>query len=478
MVGDGAWLRHTRHDFQALVVQELTVLASSLRFRLIASLAVVLMLTSAVLYASRYRLELETYRDALERRDAELQGQTVSSLANMAHSAFKPPWKLAFLTDGAQSQGLDVYRHTLSLWEFPEVGTRSPTLERWSETEPLDWLFVLRSVLSLAAFVLGYDAVCGRRQRRRLRLILTYASSRAEVLTAKLLALWTCLAAPFLAGALLGLPVLVLYGGVRFQAAELAKVGATVLLGLGSAALFASMAILVSILSGSAEHGLVKGALVWVTAVVVIPGAAGLAAQMARPLPSDQQIARRIAEVRGQVLGVEEDNPKTWRSRALAAVDGYAWERRSAAAEMKRYERQEKIRRDLVRDQLAQVALARNVAALSPMALLQDATERLVGSGPYRDRRFLEQVWAFHEVLAAYVGELDRRDPESPHLLFFPGYLSAQPVSVDEVPRFAFAEASLGEGLRAASGRLLALAVWTAALAALAYATFARWEVR
>lgn len=461
--------RQTCHVFYALVVHEVADLVASFRFRVTAFLVVTLMLVSAVLYASRYRSEREAHENALRLHDAALSGRTVAGLASMSHPAFKPPWKLAFLADGEQSQGLDIYRQTLTPWELPELETRSPTRDRWRESEPLDWLFVSRAVLSLAAFVLGYDAICGRRQHRRLLLILSYAHSRAKVLTAKLAALWACLVAPFLAGTLVGLLAFALTGGVRFQGGELVKIGLAVLLSLVSAVLFSLMALLVSVLSQVAVNSLVMAALLWVTTVAVAPAAAGLAAQLLRPIPSEQEVIRRVQEARRQAA---------WRPKEVAALDGYALERRSAELEMERFERQEALRRDLVDQRIAQVVLARNLAALSPMALLHDLTERLLGTGPYRDRRFLEQAWAFREVLAAHVEELDRGDPESPHLHFFPDYLSNRPVASEAVPRFFFAETSLREGVREAFGRLRALAIWTAALTVLAYAAFERWDPR
>ncbi len=129
-----------------------------------------------------------------------------------------------------------------------------------------------------------------------------------------------------------------------------------------------------------------------------------------------------------------------------------------------------------VERQLSQVLLARDLAALSPMHLVQDLIERAVGSGPYRDGAFLDQAWAFGDRLAEHVRELDRKDPDSPHILFMPRYLSQNTVDSEAVPRFDYREATLREGLELAASRIGLLAFATALLLLANLVGFARYS--
>jgi hypothetical protein len=179
----------------------------------------------------------------------------------------------------------------------------------------------------------------------------------------------------------------------------------------------------------------------------------------------DQRIAREHAGGEGR-----------WRQPEWAAADGFAWERRSAAAENERFDLQEEIRRQGLRRKAGQARLARNLASLSPMSLTQDLAERLTGSGLGRDESFLEQAWSFRPVLWERLTALDARDPESPHILFFSGYLSKQPVGADGLPRFSFREKPVRQGLADARLVLAAFALETAALAAISIFVFSRYD--
>lgn len=459
----------------ALTTRELGELRESFRYRAVVAVIVLVMTVSAVLGAARHRAATGALPDVLERYAEELDGATVGFLAELRHPAIKPPWRLAFLAEGDQHRTPNLYWQALTAWEEPFFESRHHGSEGLQEAESLDWTFVLRTVLSLAAFLLGYDALRGPRQHRLLELLLAQAVDRWQVLTAKLIAIWSSLALPFLGGALLSLAVVVVYGGLKPSPGELAKVALMALLGLWAAGLYATGALLVSARSREANRSLAALALLWVAAVVVLPAASGLVTPLLRPLPDEQEIS--LEAIRHE-LDLGPSTGTDWRPPEWGRDDGYAVERRSARIQNRRFELEEAQRRRQVLAQLEQAAVARRLASLSPMLLVTDVAERLVGSGRFRDRRFVVEAWAFRDVLAAHVRELDRRDPMSPHLEFFNRYLSSQPVRGDAVPRFTFSEISVGEGLRLAALPLAALAAITLALAVAAYLSFERYQVR
>ena len=451
----------------ALTARELGELWESFRFRAVLAVIVLVMTISAALNAAHHHAEAGARPEILERYAEEIADATVGSLADVPHPAIKPPWRLAFLAEGQQRQTPNVYRQALSAWEVPVFESRHRGDERRHETEPLDWTFVMRTVLSLAAFLLGYDAVCGPRQRRLLELTLAQAVERWQVLAAKLIAIWSCLAVPFVCGASLSLATLALFGH-RLTGGELVKVTLVGALGLGAAVLFVAVALVVSARIREANRSLTALALVWVAAVVVIPAASGLVTPLIRPLPGEAGD--------GGVLAPEETSD--WRPPEWAAQDDYALERESARVHNRQFEAAESERRRRVEAQLGQAALTRWLASVSPMHLVQESAERLAGSGQARDRRFVAEAWAFREVLAAHVRGLDRGDPESPHVEFFSRYLSSRPAEAEAVPRFTFDEISWAAGLRLAAVPLAVLVVLTLVATAAAFLSFERFDVR
>ncbi|RMH19962.1 MAG: hypothetical protein D6696_09290, partial [Acidobacteria bacterium] len=313
-----------------LVRRELAELLGKRRTRGVMVLIVLVPLLAAVIAGARYRADRRAFDVAVERYERHLEAASVNDLADLYHPAIKPPFRLALIAGAGELTSPKVDRRVLSAWLEPELVGLRPIRpyrktederlpetplgldQRLPEPEPLDWQFLIGVVLSLAAFVLGYDALCGRRQRALLRLTLSYAVDRRQALLAKLAALWTCLALPFVAGAGASVLVMVGYGGLRPSGEEMAKMAAALAVGLWAIAFFVLIALLVSALVGAAARALATLALVWVAAVVAIPAAAVLLAQVLRPTPTELQIAHRMADVRRQVEG--ERGAGSWRA--------------------------------------------------------------------------------------------------------------------------------------------------------------------
>lgn len=482
---EGAARRAVQRVLAGMVSREIRELAASFRFRVTVVLTLTLMVVSAVAGRSRFRAEMREHERLSQELAGAVEGTPLADLLREPYPVFKPPWKLAVLSAGRQRWTPDLYRSTLSVYLYPEL-TRHRDAEPGLAREPLDWAFVIRVILSMAAFALGYDAICGKKQRAILEMVLSYPVFRWQVVTAKLVAVWACVAAPFVFGAIISLLILAAFGGIRFSAAELVKSGLLILIGLWACAFFAAVALWVSLRAREPPRSLAVLVLLWVTAVVAIPGAGGLLAQTVLPLPTDQEITRRILAV-SRAVEKQRGGPGGLRDPANVAAGGHVTERATAATQNLRYRLQEVERRQRVRDELAQVELAHGLSSASPMFLIQDLAERLVGSGPSRDRGFVEQAWDFGDSLAARTVVLDDEDPESPRLWegferqgpvrLLPGFAARRPVAPGDLPDFVFRERSLREGLRAAAPRVLLFALFTAVVLILLRAAARGFEV-
>lgn len=467
-----------RHRTTAATVFRLEArrILGSFRFHASAFLLLVLMTLAAVTAAARYRVELVEQAALADDHARQLAGTTLDDAAEVLHPAVKPPWRLALLVAGGQEATPDVYSQAPSAFVTPELRRLHTGNPRLPSPAPLDWMFAIRCVLSLAAFLLGHDAVCGERRAGTLKLLLSYPVPRWKVLTGKLLAVWGCLALAFLAGALLSLLLAAGPGGIPLDGTDLAKAGLVVLLGLWAAAFFVLVALLVSSLTREPSASLGVLAWLWVSAVIVVPAVAGLLAHRLDPLPTESEIGRQLAEVRGRVAREFAGREGHWRPLEWAAADGFAWERASAEAENRRQALEEEVRRRVIDGKLGQARLARSLASLSPTSLIEDLAERLTGSGLLRDASFLAQARAYHSTLADRVRALDAADPESPHILFFTNYLSRRPLAPGALPVFTFQEQPVPAGTAAALPLLLVLAVETFLLAAAALLAFARYD--
>ena len=450
-------------------------LVSSFRFGAVSILLLLLLILPAVTASARHRLEREAHLAVAEEHSASLRGATVDDLAEIRYPALRPPWRLAFAVDGGQAATPDVYEQSLSPLVAPELRRTQEDNHRLPGPVPLDWLFAVRVVLSLAAFLLGHDVLCGERQAGTLKLLLSSPVPRWKILAGKLAALWTCLAAVLVLGFALSGGLLFVLGN-SLGGADLLKAGLVVLLGLWAAAFFSLTALVVSAASRAPATSLSVLVLLWVGGAVVIPALGSLLAHRLAPIPAEGEVKQRMQEIHRRIAWKHAGSEGRWRAPEWAAADGYAWERASARAEIERRRLQDEAHWWVIGRKLRQARLARTLGSLSPPALIQDLGERLTGAGGWRDRAFLAQARAFRPVLEDRVRRLDAADPASPHILFFRGYLSQQPVQPRDIPRFALREIPAAEGLALAAPALAMLGLETLALAILAVYLLARQE--
>ncbi|HEX3525451.1 MAG TPA: ABC transporter permease subunit [Thermoanaerobaculia bacterium] len=455
---------------------EVGLAARSFRFWAAAFLLLALMLLGAVTSAARHRRDATGQADIEQAYARRLAGATVADAAEISHPALKPPWRLALVVDGGQAATPDTLSQPLSALEEPALRRAAEENPRLPAGEPLDWLFGIRIVLSIGAFLLCHGAVCGEQRGGTLKLLFSLPISHWKILAGKFLAAWTCLAVPFLAGAVVSLLIAASLGDLQLTGENLLRAALGALAGLWAAAFFVLLALLVSSLTRDPSSSLGVLALLWVAAVVVVPALSVLLARRLQPLPTDAEINQQMAAARLTAGREFAGEGERWRQPRWAVVDGYAWEKLSARVEIRRAALQEEIRRQLLGGKMRQAFLARTLASLSPPSLVQDIAERLTGTGLARDQAFLDQAWAFRAALEERVRRLDAADPASPHILFFREYMSPRPLGPDPLPRFAFREQTLGEGVSSAQLVILAFALETLLLAASALLAFTRYN--
>lgn len=232
----------------AIFWNEVRRVIGRVRFRLSAVLLMAVMALAAVTAGARYRNDVLAQTSVVENHARETAGLSIDRMAEARYPALKPPWRLSLVVDGGQTETPDLYSQALSALVTPEIRRIRGSNYRLPSREPLDWMFAIRILLPLAAFLMGYDAVCGERRAGTLKLLLSYPVPRWRVLAGKLLALWSCLAASLLAGGILSL-LLARMGGIPLTTGDLARAGMVLLLGLWAAFFFVLAALMVSALS-------------------------------------------------------------------------------------------------------------------------------------------------------------------------------------------------------------------------------------
>jgi ABC-type transport system involved in multi-copper enzyme maturation permease subunit len=263
---------------------------------------------------------------------------------------------------------------------------------------------------------------------------------------------------------------------------------AVLVLGLLLISAFVFLGLLVSCLLRSSAVVLLVVLSVWIVLAIIVPNVSGIVANMVAEVPSEFEAARQEPLCRVEVL--KEMDELRGRVERGELTDRAAIER--AAREL--FDRGlEKIRDVFMAYDEAtrrRIATGRRIARVSPIALFQYASESLANTGFIRDRRFLRDVKAYSEIYDQYI--LEKTGELIPFVSWGIGFqaeLDGETIEIQswaenyegdmsDFPVFAETPCDLRQGVREAALDLGGLAFWNLVLAALAFAAFARCDVR
>ena len=215
--------------WRTLVWKEARELLSSAKFATAFGVTAVLSLLAFYVGAKNHLQAVAQHQASVAENARRLDGLT-DWLTLQEYRVFLPPSPLEALVTGVSS---DIGRtaEVLGRGEISAEDSRFNEDPIFAVFRFLDLTFVFQVVLSLFAIVLGYDAICGEKERGTLRLTFAQAVPRATYILAKitgsLLTLGVSVAAALLAGCLL-LPVL----GVSLSGEEWLRLAMILISGL------------------------------------------------------------------------------------------------------------------------------------------------------------------------------------------------------------------------------------------------------
>jgi hypothetical protein len=485
-----------------VAVRELADQLTSLRFLIIALLAVSLTPLAVYVGARDYQSRLADYDRLLAERQSLAAGPAgkgvrgISEFVGGAQNilwvlrALRPPEALSVLVRGLDG-GQPEY------WDFSptgvEVGPSATRPQRLVDLlGQLDFEFLVRVVLGLLAILLAFDAVAGEKELGTLRAVLSQPITRTAFLAGKLLGgaatLWFSLAVAFF----VALFSAQLFGIDLLGADPLARV---VLIAATSAAYltcFYALGLLVSSLTSSQKTSLVVLLVAWVVAVLAVPPLATLIAQAASPVPpvravefrkkqldatlrdeADRAAGRAYRETtglpEGWFDGSKYDANKDALDRRIAPIEvSYLSRRRRALGELDSdYGRRADRQNTLAHAMMAPSPAAAFASAAADLALTGDASAAAWREAVRRQQSRLDST-LFDDPPTVVIrnagasGWVDRRTP--PPVAELPAF----------VPPRRDAQAALARALPA----LGLLIVYTGVFVVGSFVAFARYDVR
>lgn len=501
------WHIVTREFFDAL---------NSLRFALTTFILVAVMVTNAVVHLRTHPERVRQYSENVttSRNAVRSRTQLYLLLQKGPGDFYKRPSPLAFIADGGDAflpnqigsggswatSGLGFSLKSIWWMEYPSVNLGAISNLRPKATV-IDWVFIITYLLSFLPMLFTFDALSGERERGTLRLCLSNPVSRHALLLGKFIGALLAVLIPFYFAVLLNLAILSTDTWTQLDTAAWGRLGLIVLIASCYAGIFCAVGLIVSAATRESRLTLVLLLLIWVTTVVFMPSTLGTLApkwmpsiqtrhefKMAKKAALDQIVTDFQEEVKARM-------EKRFRARAslsnlltlspkqaeeavkveLEQVDD-ADLPMMAARVKKEVEIRERLNREHLAAQSAQVLRARAITRFSPAATVQYALESLAGTGFQRHLHFLNSVRRHVRQFREFIDERDRADSTSLHMLGIPQGMSEQPVSPRAIPIFED-KLTFRETLDTAMGDILLLVLLLGVFLLGAFLVFIRSEV-
>ncbi len=426
-----AALPQTQHPrLGTLIVKEVHDLVLTLRFTLGTALVLVLAVLAAYIGSLDYNARLDSYNTKLKLNQDDLSKVAVYSYLRPA--LVRPPEPLSVLDHGLEGRlGTDVSIGVDE--EQAEARGENRGNEYLAIFSEIDLTVIVAVILGLLALLFTFDAVSGEREAGTLKLMMSFSLSRSEVLLGKYLGAWLALMLPTAVACLLSLMVMGAVAHVHFAGQEFLRIA----LIFASYAVYLSVMLLIGLLTSSfvqrSSIGLVVATFIWFFSVAVAPNLAtmipdfvGRRAQVYDAANEQLVQLDKQAEEAGNQLKDPRNFDEKKEPTALFHYainnnnDGWVglechfgdaqyynsvskYFGQAIPLVMKFASRRADIWREYLRYRARQATWARELAFLSPTAVMENLVQFLSGTSPADYRHFMELAAQYRNTFIAYL---------------------------------------------------------------------------
>ena len=369
----------------------------SMKFLFGTLLCLVLVVISTVISLQDYQSRMSEYESAI----AEFNEKPDIFRVRI----YRKPEVLSILARGFERRfgNIAVTGHTgaMPIQASGFMGT-SESEQFSSEFASIDFLFVVKVVLSLLAIFISYDAISGEYERGTLKLTLSRPVSRSSIILGKLISGAVCLFIPLIMSFIIGVLIIQLVGGLDFTGEDWGRTslifGVTALCVMS----FYMIGIVVSSRTRQAAKSLLILLIIWLVSVFLIPGIVTAAMDRYRlmtPNPRKDISAmrsdfyqRRLADPQPN-FAIDNEAYNKWRAK---------WDELEDEASRSIWNMQ----RQYLNRLYFQADLVRWICRISPSESCAYAAEAIARTDVAAYRSFMNFVRVFHEEHRAFAKSL------------------------------------------------------------------------
>jgi len=478
---------------KTIIRKELLENIFSYRFPLFSLICVILIPLSLFINNAQYAKRLRDYGEQMRLSEEATTGLKVQDVmaGRVAMKGFHPPAPLSIFAQGFENALPRYYQFSQDGATQGESSSGDESL--LSVQGKFDFAFLVQMVVCLIGLLFSSDSISGEKESGTLRAMLSNRLPRDVVLLGKVtggaLSLWV----PFLLAFVLGLLLLLFgsfplfTGGAPARIAVLAAASALLIL------IYFVIGMMVSTSAAKVRTSLVAILLIWAGFQLVIPKLGDMTAALIYPVRTETQVALEKSLVANTLdteaakeLGRQYDaifeNAKPGTGDDLNSPERKKWDSlreriqldvrenkaRQLAAIDETFEQQRRRQRNLAID----------LSLISPSAAFGRFVADVCGTGDLARTKYLEAVRSHQKALDNELFSKVKRTIMMHASGRTTMAFQAQPVDPKKLPKFAVAEASLGEAFKENIRSLAALVLWLIAPFAVAYARFRKYDVR
>jgi len=368
----------------------------------------------------------------------------------------------------------------------------------------LDLVFIVGILLSLAALIFSYDAVCGEKEDGTLKLMMSNRLARSEILLGKITGGTLTLLIPFTLSLVLGLFVILLNSRVAWTGTNWATLALVFLGTVIYVFLFLVLGVFISARHHSSSASIMTSLFVWVLLILVVPNLSPYLASLISPAPSQIKMERevsRLSDVERDDLGrklqterlaelvkkypvlaerfseaeakarVEKDPAFREAYQARTREVDAAW----SEANRIQSEKARALREDVDRKVEAQTRLSASLSMISPLADFTYLATDLTSTGTMNlvhFRRLSDDIWgpAYRQYVRGRIAALQKQNPAVDWW--------NTPVDVSDMPRFQYKEEALAARVKGTLWPFAIMMIMNLIVFSAAYLSFIRYDVR
>jgi len=448
---------------------------------------IILIVLSILLFSMNGWITVQKHREQISRYNSAVT-ESAHYLSTTNTSLHMRPSPLVLLSDGGSKYQPPGYRLEPKgrLTPLP-AGQKNFKMPFVPE---LDWAFIIKAIFSLYAILLAFRGISGEKEVGTLRLVLSYALRRNQVLLAKYISILLTIGIPLILSSLISLCIVSIFMPDALSLNIIPRIGLMVLLAFFYLSVFALLGLFVSSMISRSSVVLLILLAAWILLVIVIPNLSGILSDKLTNVPSEYQTAKQVSSIlKGQVWGridkVREcvKNGELTTEEAIKAETDQAFEegQKEVRNHYAVYNNAMKRRADM----------ARTLSRLSPTGMFQFASESLADTGPRREERFLKDAKTYSEIYDNYILEKLGRLVGVSHWSFSTSmtvndkhiYISSpHPEEYQgdksDFPQFVESNPNLAYNVQEAALDLAGLSLWNLVLAGLAFWAISRCDVR